>query len=155
MADREGRSRQLTYDPASDIAHRYPDWLVALADLGGLIPEVLSPARRVILLERNLGPVRRRCSLAHAIAHLDLGHDHPVTGHYENREEAAANDLAARRLIPLRDYAEVLSWTRDPAEVAAELVVDRETLRVRETSLDRADRSALRALMRRCVREPA
>ncbi|MFL6062296.1 MAG: ImmA/IrrE family metallo-endopeptidase [Marmoricola sp.] len=155
MADREGRPRQLSYDPADDVARRYPDWLVAHADLGGLIPEVLCPVRRVILLERGLGPARRRCSLAHAIAHIDLGHTHPVTGHFENREEAAANDLAARRLIPLRDYAEALSWTRDPAGVAAELVVDPETLRVREARLDRADRRALRTMMRRCVREPA
>lgn len=155
MADRESGTRKLSYDPAADVALRYPEWLVASVDLGGLIPEVLCPVRRVILLERALGPVDRRCSLAHAIAHIDLGHTHPVTGHYENREEAAANALASRRLIPLRDYAEVLAWTRDPAEVAAELVVDRATLRIRESGLDRTDRRAIRGLLRRCVREPA
>lgn len=155
MADRESGPRGLSYDPSADIALRYPDWRVGTVDLGGVIPEVLCPVRRVILLERSLGPVVRRCSLAHAIAHIDLGHTHPVSGHYENREEAAANDLASRRLIPLRDYAEVLAWTRDPAEVAAELVVDRATLRVREAGLDRADRRAIRGMLRRCVAEPA
>ncbi|WP_183407628.1 ImmA/IrrE family metallo-endopeptidase [Nocardioides marmoriginsengisoli] len=155
MADREDGSRQLSYDPRADIARRHPDWIVGTGDLGGLIPEVLCPVRRVILLERSLSPVVRRCSLAHAIAHIDLDHTHPVTGHYENREEAAANVLAARRLIPLRDYAAALTWTREPAEVAAELVVDAATLRVRESGLTTADRRTIRGLLRRCVREPA
>jgi hypothetical protein len=155
VADREGGPRQLSYDPGADIGARYPDWLVGEADLGGLIPEVLCPVRRVVLLERSLAPVAARCSLAHAIAHLDLGHTHAVTGHYENREEAAANDLAARRLIDLRDYARVLAWTRDRAEVASELAVDAPTLRVREAGLDRTERRALRGLLRRSVREPA
>lgn len=155
MADREGSPRRLSYDPSADIAARYPDWLVGSADLGGLISEVLCPVRHVILLDQTLGLPDRRCSLAHAIAHIDLGHTHPVSGYYENREEAAANALAARRLIPLPAYAEALSWTREPAEVAAELVVDRSTLAVREAGLTRSDRKALRGLMRRAVKEPA
>ncbi len=149
MADRSGGPPALSYDPGADVARRYPDWLVADADLGGLIAEVLCPARRVILLDHTLGPAVVRCSLAHAIAHLDLGHTHPVRGHFENREEAAANDLAARRLIPLEDYAAALSWTRNPDEVAAELVVDGATLRAREARFTTADRRFVRRRTRR------
>jgi hypothetical protein len=155
VADREGTAQQLTYDPRADVAWRYPDWLVVPADLGGVIPEVLCPVRRVILLERTLDDIGLRCSLAHAIAHLDLGHTHPVTGFYEKREEVAANDLAARRLVPLEDYATALAWSRERAEVAAELQVDIATLRARETGLTRAERQVLRGLMRRVVAEPA
>jgi hypothetical protein len=155
VADREVGSRQLSYDPRADIALRHPEWLVASGDLGGLITEALCPVRRVILLDSSLGPVVRRCSLAHAIAHIDLGHTHPVSGYYENREEAAANALAAERLIPLADYAVALSWTREPSEIAAELVVDRATLRIREAGLTTADRRIVRRLLRRCVAEPA
>lgn len=149
MADRTGGSLALSYDPVADVAHRYPDWLVAEADLGGLIAEVLCPTRRVILLDHTLGPAVVRCSLAHAIAHLDLGHTHPVRGHYENREEAAANDLAAQRLIPLVDYAAVLSWTRDPDEIADELAVDGAMLRIREARFTTADRRFVRRRTRR------
>jgi hypothetical protein len=154
VADQPGGSAALSYDPVADVARRYPDWLVADADLGGLVAEVLCPARRVILLDRTLGPEVVRCSLAHAVAHLDLGHTHPVRGHFENREESAANDLAARRLIPLSDYATVLTWTRDPYEIAAELAVDGATLRIREAGFTLADRRFVRRRTRRS-HEPA
>jgi len=149
VADRTGGPSALSYDPVADVARRYPDWLVADADLGGLIAEVFCPSRRVILLDHTLGPAVVRCSLAHAIAHLDLGHTHPVRGHFENREEAAANDLAAHRLIPLDDYAAALSWTRDPDEIAAELAVDGATLRIREARFTAADRRFVRRRTRR------
>lgn len=149
MADRTGGTTALSYDPVADVARRYPDWLVADADLGGLIAEVFCPARRVILLDHSLGPAVVRCSLAHAIAHLDLGHTHPVRGHFENREETSANDLAAQRLISIDDYAAALSWTRDPAELAAELAVDGATLRVREARFTAADRRFVRQRTRR------
>lgn len=149
MADRTGGPGVLSYDPRADVAHRYPDWLVADADLGGLVAEVFCPRRQVILIDGSLGPYVARCSLAHAIAHLDLGHTHPVRGHFESREESAANTLAAQRLIPLEDYAAVLTWTRDPAEVADELAVDGATLRIRENRFTAADRRFVRRRTRR------
>lgn len=152
MGDPTGGAAVLTdragYDPGADLALRYPDWVLADADLGGLVTEVLCPERRIILLDRAQTHAVRRSSLAHAVAHLDLDHTHPVRGYFENREEAAANDLAARRLIPLPVYAATLSWTRAPEEVAAELGVDRATLRVREARLTKAEREVLRRLAR-------
>ncbi len=144
MADRTGGSGPLSYDPVADVARRYPDWLVAEADLGGLVAEVFCPMRRVILLDSTLGPYVARCSLAHAVAHLDLGHTHPARGHFESREELAANTLAAERLIPLEDYAAALAWTREPDEIAEVLAVDGATLRIREARFTAADRRFVR-----------
>jgi hypothetical protein len=149
VADRAGSPAELSYDPYADLARRYPDWLVVAADLGGLVPEVLSPARRVVLLEREQSPAGLRCSLAHAVAHLDLGHARTIAGFFESREEAQADGLAAGRLIALPALAAALSWTRDRTEIAAELQVDAQMLRVRERDLSRADRRALARGVRR------
>jgi Zn-dependent peptidase ImmA (M78 family) len=148
VADRAGGPQGLIYDPGADLALRYPDWLVADGDLGGVVPEVLCLVRRVILIEQDQHAAAKRSSLAHAIAHLDLGHRRVLAGFFENREEAEADQLAARRLIPLASLAHVLTWTRSPGEVAAELDVDAQTLRVREHALTRAERRVLRRAAR-------
>lgn len=147
MADRRGIAQPLTYDPVTDAAARYPDWVIRNADLGGVIPEVMSRSRRVILLEQTHGRAARRSSLAHALAHLDLGHHDTLAGWFENREEAEADDLAARRLIRLEDLARALAWTPLRAEVAAELDVDLEMLAARERGLVGAERRRLRRLL--------
>lgn len=137
----------MSYDPVADALERYPDWVIREVDLGGVIPEVMSPARKVILLEHRHNAAVRRCSLAHAIAHLDLGHHRTLAGWFEKREEAHADDLAARRLIPLESLAHAIAWTRSREEVAVELEVDLPTLAVRERGLTSADRRRLRQLL--------
>lgn len=149
MADREGGTPQLSYDPAADAAARYPDWVVSSADLGGVIPEVLSRSRRVILLERNQTPAQRRSSLAHAVAHLDLGHAETPGGWFEQREEVEAESLAAQRLIPLEALARALSWSRDHAEVARELGVDSSLLALRQSRMRAQERGRLRRMLTR------
>ena len=149
MADREGGTPQLSYDPAADAAARYPDWIVTTADLGGVIPEVLSRGRRVILLEREHDPAQRRSSLAHALAHLALGHAQSAGGWFEQREEAEAEDLASRRLIPLTGLARALSWSRDRDEVARELGVDVSMLALRQERMCAEERRRLRRLLAR------
>jgi Zn-dependent peptidase ImmA (M78 family) len=152
VADREGSTPPLSYDPAADVAARYPDWIVSTADLGGLIPEVLSHSRKVILLEREHDPDRRRSSLAHALAHLDLGHAETAGGWFEQREEIEAEDLAARRLIPLVGLARALSWSRDHDEVARELGVDTALLMLRQSRMRADERRRLRRLLSRSDR---
>lgn len=143
MADSTGVRRALTYDPGADAADRYPDWVIRHRDLRG-IPEVLCRRRKVILIDHaDHWPVKR-CSLAHAVAHLDLGHSQLVAGLFERDQENAANQLAARRLIPVRRLAEVLCWTRYRTEIAAELQVDLSTLAVREQHLHVSERALLR-----------
>ena len=94
MAIRESHASALTkYDPRNDARGRYPDWIIEHVDLWGLT-EVMCPSRRVILLhdggDRSVG-------VAHAVAHLDLGH---VTrgGLITDDQETAAVALAERRL---------------------------------------------------------
>jgi len=152
VADREGGTPQLRYDPAADAAARYPEWVVSTADLGGIIPEVLSRSRRVILLEREHPPAQRRSSLAHALAHLDLGHAQTPGGWFERREEVEAEDLASRRLIPLADLATVLAWSRDHDEVARELGVDVSMLELRRSRMGTDERRRLRRLLARSDR---
>jgi hypothetical protein len=127
----------VTYDPLADLASRYPDWVVGFTALGWGIQEALSLRSKVILIEAGDPPAERRCSLAHAVAHLDLGHRAVAAGFFDARQELGASELAARRLIPLEALASALSWTRNPAEIASELLVDRPTLSLRWSRLAR------------------
>lgn len=146
MADRAHPAGTLTYDPAADLALRHPDWVVGRADLQGLVPEVLCWVRKVILIDAASSPEVQRSSLAHAVAHLDLGHTRTLSGHFENREEVQADRLAARRLIRIEDLAAALAWSRDRGEVASQLGVDLPMLQAREVGLDVAERRRLRRI---------
>lgn len=144
MDDRPGLARAVRYEPGADAAARYPDWVIRHRPIGG-VPEVLCRARKVILIGTAQGPAARRCSLAHALAHLDLGHAEVMSPQFEKREERDADRLAAERLITLDDLAIALAWTRDYDEIAAELHVDVPTIKVRERYLTKADRVYLKS----------
>lgn len=148
MADSEGGTGAVRYDPGADAASRYPDWVIRHRPLGGVIPEVLCRRRRVILIETVHSWPEKRCSLAHALAHLDLGHDQAPGGVFARRQESQANQMAARRLIALDHLADVLGWTRHREEIAAELDVDLATLGVRERHLHPSERHYLRREVR-------
>lgn len=143
MADRVDPAGSLTYDPVADVAARYPDWRVGHVDLGGFVSEVLCWARRVILLEVTDRAEVSRSSLAHAIAHLDLGHAATISRHFESREERQADRLAASRLIPLPALESAMSWSLEPGDIAAQLGVDLEMLQVRERALTLGERRRL------------
>lgn len=147
MGTRPSSARALTYDPGADAAVRYPDWVIRHRKLGG-IPEVLCRRRRVILINSAHTWAAKRSSLAHAVAHLDLGHAETTAGFFEKREEREADQMAARRLISLDDLADILCWTRDYGEIAEELVVDLTTLKVREKHLHVSERHYLRRQVR-------
>lgn len=143
MADRAGIEGAVAlYDPGRDAAERYPDWVIRHRALGG-IPEVLCRRRKVILVHSGGTWPMKRCSLAHAVAHLDLDHQAEAVGTFERWMEREANGLAARRLIPIVALAEVLQWTRDRHEIANELQVDLPTLKTRRADLDEAERGYL------------
>jgi hypothetical protein len=115
------------------MAERYPGWVVRHRRIAP-IPEVLCVRRRVILLDTEADRAARRCALAHAVAHIDLGHT-PESGKTGRRYEAAADQLAACRLIHLERLADVLSWALGPDEVADELDVTEHMVRVRVRGL--------------------
>lgn len=98
------------------------------------IPEVMCLNRRVILLDATSSGAQRRSALAHALAHLDLGHV-PGAGRMERRDEHAADTLAAQRLIPLHHLADVLTWALGADEVAHELHVTERIVRARVRAL--------------------
>lgn len=130
------------YDPGRDLAARYPGWVWRRRDLMG-VPEVLCHRRQVVLTDRKSSRTATRCDLAHALAHLDLGHDSILDGVHEAREEAEADQLAARRLIDIDDLADALLEGRPDEDTAAALGVTTEFLQVRRDHLHPSERGYL------------
>lgn len=132
------------YSPWEHIGAAYPDWVVRRRELHGP-REMLCWRRRVVLLELDQGTAAARCSLAHAIGHLELRHAAgATTARFRDHEEAAADLLAARRLIPLARLVEAAQWSTDLGEMASDLWVDRDMLRCRIDHLHPAERAAVR-----------
>lgn len=112
------------------------------------LPDALGywdPASRTIVLDRNQTQAERRCTLAHELEHLERGdenveHVSPVLA---ARQEIAACTRAARRLIPLDDLIEALLWSQDEQELAEELNVDEDTIRVRLLTLSEAEHTLI------------
>ncbi len=103
------------------------------------------PEQRVILLDRHLNQRERRACLAHELAHVDRGDegcgDGPDGGRLLVRQERAATQLAARRLIGLDELADALAWSLDADEAAELLHVDERTARARLDGLTDAEKA--------------
>ncbi|NUO57284.1 MAG: ImmA/IrrE family metallo-endopeptidase [Hamadaea sp.] len=136
-----GSDRALFYDPGADAARRHPDWVIRHRDLRG-VPEVMCPERKVILIEDAQDRATRRCNLAHALAHIDLGHQ-AQTGVLSKRQELAADKLAARRLVRASALAEAAISAESFEELAHELDVDERMLWVRIKYLQRKERNLI------------
>lgn len=120
-----------------------PDVEVARVGLGGANGAYV-PSEQVILLERTLDAAGRRSVLAHELAHIDLEHHDarpcgPDSARQGRRRERAADDLAARRLIPIEMLAYALRWSVDERELADELWVNVATVRTRLAGLTDAE----------------
>jgi hypothetical protein len=131
------------YDPGADMAERYPEWVVRHKRIAP-IPEVLCVRRKVVLVDTEGDRSARRCALAHAVAHIDLDHL-PDSGRTGRKYEREADELAARRLIPLDRLADVLTWALGPDEVADELDVTEHMVRVRVRTLAMQDKAWISA----------
>jgi Zn-dependent peptidase ImmA (M78 family) len=86
------------------------------------------PDQQVILLDSRLSQAARRSRLAHELAHLDRG-DECLNGSGDaerlaRRQERRAEELAARRMIPLDQLADALCWAWHSGEIAEALNVD-------------------------------
>lgn len=92
-----------------------------------------------IWIDPDQDQATRRCTIAHELAHIELGH----IGGCAPREDRDADELAARRLIPLERLADTLAWTESAEEAADELWVDEATLAARIECLTDAERAAL------------
>lgn len=136
------------YSPWDDAGQRLADWIIEHVSLGGL-HEVMCWQRRVILLESDRTVAERRSDLAHAIAHIDLGHREAL----DRKNEQAADRLAAKRLIDREDLADAIKQTAGhiTMETAELLRVDMATLRSRLTFLHPAENAYLRRQMERLL----
>ena len=104
----------------------------------------LTDGRERIWIDPHQTQVQRRCTLAHELAHIELGH----TGGCTPRDEADADALAARNLIPLQKLLDALRWSEELEEVAEELAVDMPTLIARLDNLTEAERREIADLHR-------
>lgn len=95
--------------------------------------------RDVIVLHPDQSQVQRRCTLAHELAHIDLGHRDGCT----DADERAAQVLAARRLIALDALLDAFRWADHLEEIADCLWVDLDTLQCRLDTLSDHERQAL------------
>lgn len=129
------------YNPWADAGERHGDWIIERAPLRGL-HEVMCTKNKVILLEQNRTKWERRCDLAHAIAHIDLGH----TNSFDRKTERAAVRHAAKMLIDLEPLGLVLANTggRVTYDGAHALGVDVQTMTARLQHLHPTERAYLR-----------
>ena len=137
-----------TYNPWRDAAERYPDIHIEWADIAPLHGAWM-PTERVILIEQSLPCAERRAALAHELAHLDVGDRATADCWFSQRQESAADRLAAWRLIPIMDLAAVLRWCHDPREASDELDVPLSVLLLRAAGLHPAERGLVESVLSR------
>lgn len=95
------------------------------------------PTERVLFIDSRLTRAEARCALAHELEHINRGDVSvaDVSSVLDVRQEIATSVAAARRLIPLDRLVTVLLWSQDEYEIADELHVDVETIRLRLLTL--------------------
>ncbi|MCD1287288.1 ImmA/IrrE family metallo-endopeptidase [Brevibacterium sp. CCUG 69071] len=92
-----------------------------------------------IWMEPDLLQVERRCTLAHELAHIDLGHTEKTTV----AEENAARRYAAQKLIDWDALVDAFRWAHNAHEAADELWVTPEVLEDRLRFLHPNERALL------------
>ncbi|MCU1592466.1 MAG: hypothetical protein JWP11_3722 [Frankiales bacterium] len=131
------------YNPGADLAARYPEWRVIRRPLHGAYG-FLVYRRRLIVIDSSAPRAEWDCTIAHEIVHLDRG-DRCTLGDavVNERLELAVARCAARRLLPSFRFADLALYGRHPQEIADELGVDLDTLRVRGDDLDDYDMAVI------------
>jgi hypothetical protein len=95
-----------------------------------------------IWITTGLSQAERRCTLAHELEHQRRGHE----GCQPPAVEAEVSQAAARRLIPFDALLDALRWARNLHELADELWVDEDTVRVRLEHLHPSERMKIVAM---------
>lgn len=93
-----------------------------------------------IVLDSRLTQAERRTTCWHEVTHLLRG---PVPPHLEAREERAVEVQVARDLIPLDALVRAMVWSSDEWEIADELTVSVDLVRVRLEDLSGEETAAL------------
>ena len=85
-----------------DHLEHWTDWRIEFAELHG-IGEVFHPARKLILIDPT--DAEQENCLAHASAHIALGHHQSARGVFTAQEEADADGLAQIWTTPLQEWS--------------------------------------------------
>lgn len=128
----------MTANPWDVLAAHHPDVVVVrwpIRELGRYYHHL-----RTIVVRKGLRLVEERSVLWHEIVHLERGDEHCSYKTERNHIDREA----ARRAIAIRDLAEALRGREHPAEIADELKVTEELLRIRLDHLHPSERGLLR-----------
>lgn len=131
------------YSPWRDLETRHPSITVGRAGIkptrGAWVQEV-----NVIVLDHDLDRVTCNATLAHEVAHIDLGHhDHQAPGRwFADRWEREADNLAAVRLLDdVDEIADAVAlYPHDIEKASHHLDVSADVLWRRLTRLTNAER---------------
>lgn len=86
---------------------------------------------RTISTRRGMSITQYRSTLAHELGHAYYGDEPTGNGHYDQRQEARADEYAARLLIPRDSFDTAYRWCQgDHRELADELEVTQHLLAV-------------------------
>lgn len=101
------------------------------------------PDARTVIVRPGLTRAVRRATLAHEVAHVEV-HDSTEGTWWAQVDarhvEDCADEIAARRLLPLDELVDVLAVARSVDAVAVEMDVDVPTVRARIATLTAAER---------------
>jgi hypothetical protein len=84
------------YDPRADAAFKWAGWRFVPTMLMGVTRELISVRMQIVLLDQTWFEQDMDAAVAHAVAHLDLGHHRG--GVFTPDQESAADWLARLRL---------------------------------------------------------
>lgn len=90
----------------------------------------------IIWMDKKLIQVERRCTLAHELTHVDLGHD----GCQSEKVEQQVRAVTARRLIRFEDFVDVSRWALSAGDAADCLWVTERVLTDYINALSEAER---------------
>ena len=127
------------YHPWREL-RRLSDWSLTIAALPPGHRGCTHWGDRAITLRPGMTQAERRCVLAHELTHVERG---VFLRGWRDQEEHRVRVSAARRLIGIEELEQVLRWSRDWREVADELWVTVDTLRVRVAHLSASEATAL------------
>lgn len=83
-----------------------------------------SPSRRTISTKRGMAVWDYKSTLAHELAHAYYNDERTGNGHFDQRQEARADRMAAKLLISVHELHRLALWHRDDLNsLAADLEV--------------------------------
>lgn len=131
------------YHPWRALRNLGDDWTLVWAPLAGVVDKLGHTTwhNKTITLDPDQDQAQRRSTLTHELVHVERG---PWEHGHEAHEERVVDQVAARRLIGIRELGEALAWAENMTEAADELWVDEDTLQTRLAHLHPSERHYLR-----------